>query len=555
MNHCNELNNDQALAAEAAALGRILLRTEAIAFRWIAAPGWPVDMVSDNVRRWGFDPGALKRGEPPFAELIHPDDLVRVVAEVERHSILGRNRFRQEYRLRNGDGWRWVEDHTWIERGEDGQPLAFNGVLLDVTERKQAELALELAASAVPQLLETEPLQWLIQRVLSRLGLGMGADRVYIFETHSGGAGGVLASQRYEWCRDGIEPQIENPDLQNLEFEEYFPRWLRELRADRAISGAVAEFPLDEHDLLEQQQIQSLIVVPVNLRGSLWGFLGFDAVSSLRHWSSAEERVLRLTAAALGAAIEQERMLEALRQSEQRNRMALEGAGAGAWEWRPGGCSIWSDEQFRLLGLDPLAVQASHETWMDQVHPIDRAWVDAEIRHAFASGAALSIEYRIASDEQLPRWVYTIGRPRLDAEGRVEGLVGILLDIDARKQAQERLRLSAAVIDSTRDGVVVTDLDAHIIAVNRAYCEITGYAEEDLLGKNPRILQSGRHDPQFYLDMWASVIESGHWQGEIWSRRRNGEVYPEWLTVSSVRDEAGRVRHYVGVVTDISRLK
>jgi hypothetical protein len=100
-----------------AALGEILLRTEAVAFRWIAAPGWPVAMVSDNVRRWGYDPRALERGDPPFADLIHPEDLPRVALEVERHASLGRDRFLQEYRLRDGqDGWRWVEDHTWIER-------------------------------------------------------------------------------------------------------------------------------------------------------------------------------------------------------------------------------------------------------------------------------------------------------------------------------------------------------------------------------------------------------------------------------------------------------
>ena len=166
--------SDDSVRAKAAvnpatALGEILLRTDAVAFRWIAAPGWPVDLVSDNVRRWGFDPAALKRGEPPFADLIHPEDLQRVALEVERHSIVGRDRFRQEYRLRDGQsGWRWVEDHTWIERGPDGQPSAYNGVLLDVTERKQAQLGLELAASTVPALLENLPLAPLVQRVLER---------------------------------------------------------------------------------------------------------------------------------------------------------------------------------------------------------------------------------------------------------------------------------------------------------------------------------------------------------------------------------------------------
>ena len=538
-----------------AALGEILLRTEAVAFRWIAAPGWPVAMVSDNVRRWGYDPRALERGDPPFADLIHPEDLPRVALEVERRASLGRDRFLQEYRLRDGqDGWRWVEDHTWIERAPDGHPIAYNGVLLDVTGRKQAELGLELAASAVPALLEEQPLSHLVQRVLERLGLGMGADRVYIFETHSM-HGEVLASQRHEWCQEGIAPEIDNPTLRDLPFERLFPRWLALLRGDSAVAGAVSGFPAEEREILEAQQIQSLIVVPVNLRGQLWGFVGFDSVRHVRHWTSAEERVLRLTAAALAAAIEQERVVAALRTSEQRQRMALEGAGAGAWEWRPGQPSRWSERYFELLGLEPGCVEPSYQNWLGAVHPADRAWVDAEFEHAFRTAAPLSIEYRVQTTDESPRWVQSVGRTLVDSTGRPEGMVGILLDIDARKQTEERLRLSAAVIDSTRDGVVVTDLSARIIAVNRAYCEITGYPESELLGQNPRLLQSGRHDDRFFADMWADLGGKGHWQGEIWSRRRNGEVFPEWLTISAVRDEGGRLRHYVGVVTDISRLK
>ena len=540
-----------------AALGEILLRTGAVAFRWLALPGWPVAIVSDNVRSWGFDPRALERGEPPFADLLHPDDLARVAAEVERHSTLGRDRFHQEYRLRKGaDDWRWVEDHTWIERDSDGAPVAYNGVLLDVTERKHAELGLELAASTVPALLENEPLSPLIQCVLERLGLGMGADRVYIFEMHgSAESAELLASQRFEWCQAGVESQADNPDLQNLPFATVFPRWLQLLRADCAVSGAVAEFPAEERALLQAQQIQSLIVVPVSLRGRLWGIVGFDAVASVRHWSCAEERVLRLTAAALGAAIEQERMVETLRESEQRNRLALESAGAGTWEWRLRYPSVWSDEYYRILGLQPGVAPPSYERWLESVHPDDRGWVDASVTRAQDSGAPLSIEYRVLTPDLRTRWVQSVGRQRLGADGQVDGRIGILLDIDARKQAEERLRLSAAVIDSTRDGVVVTDLDASIIAVNRAYCEITGYAESELLGKNPRVLQSGRHDDRFYKDMWSSLTSCGHWQGEIWSRRRNGEIFPEWLTASIVLDESGRPRHYVGVVTDISRLK
>ncbi|MCP4636193.1 MAG: EAL domain-containing protein [Methyloversatilis sp.] len=122
-------------------------------------------------------------------------------------------------------------------------------------------------------------------------------------------------------------------------------------------------------------------------------------------------------------------------------------------------------------------------------------------------------------------------------------------------RAAAELRQAAAVFESTRDGVFITDLDARIVALNRAFTEISGYPQEEALGQNPRILQSGRHDAAFYQSMWESVLESGYWQGEVWNRRKNGELYQQLLTISTVRNEAGRASRYVGVMTDISQLK
>lgn len=121
--------------------------------------------------------------------------------------------------------------------------------------------------------------------------------------------------------------------------------------------------------------------------------------------------------------------------------------------------------------------------------------------------------------------------------------------------AAETLRQAAAVFESTREGVVITDLQPRILAVNRAYTEITGYSEEQVLGKNPKIIRSGRHDEIFYQAMWASLNSVGHWRGEIWNRRKNGEVYPQWLTISTVRNEIGEPSNYVGVFTDITQMK
>ena len=145
--------------------------------------------------------------------------------------------------------------------------------------------------------------------------------------------------------------------------------------------------------------------------------------------------------------------------------------------------------------------------------------------------------------------------PVPDDEGVIRHFIAIKQDITERKRAEEKLRQSAMVFESTRDGVVITDPDSRIVAVNRAYREITGYGEEEVLGRKPSILRSGRHDRAFYQAMWASVLETGYWQGEIWNRRKNGEIYPEWITISAVRDDKGELTHYVGVSTDVSQLK
>ncbi len=122
-------------------------------------------------------------------------------------------------------------------------------------------------------------------------------------------------------------------------------------------------------------------------------------------------------------------------------------------------------------------------------------------------------------------------------------------------RAADALRQSAAVFESTRDGVLITDLDAKIVAINRAYTEITGYSEAEVLGKNPSLLQSGVHDNNFHQTLWSSIKDTGHWQGEIWNRRKSGDIYAQWLTINTVLDELGKAQNYVGVFTDISQVK
>ena len=134
-------------------------------------------------------------------------------------------------------------------------------------------------------------------------------------------------------------------------------------------------------------------------------------------------------------------------------------------------------------------------------------------------------------------------------------LIHIVRDVTERNLADQKLRLAASVFENASEGILITDAQGTIQSVNPAYRSITQLSEEELLGQNPKILQSGRHDREFYERMWVSISGSGHWQGEIWNRRKNGEIFPQWVSINAIKDSRGRTTNYVGVAWDISELK
>ncbi|HZW24857.1 MAG TPA: PAS domain S-box protein, partial [Gallionella sp.] len=132
--------------------------------------------------------------------------------------------------------------------------------------------------------------------------------------------------------------------------------------------------------------------------------------------------------------------------------------------------------------------------------------------------------------------------------------IAISTDITAQKQTEEKLRI-ASIAFETHEAIVVTDMQANIINVNRAFEQLTGYSAAEAIGQNPKILQSGRHDKQFYQDLWATLIKDGIWSGEMWDKRKDGSVYPKWLTISAVRNEKQETTNYVAIFMDISERK
>ena len=143
---------------------------------------------------------------------------------------------------------------------------------------------------------------------------------------------------------------------------------------------------------------------------------------------------------------------------------------------------------------------------------------------------------------------------RVVVHGR-ELVIHLVRDITERKRADERQRLAASVFENTSEGILITDVEGMIQFVNPAFTAITQYEAKEVIGENPRVLSSGRQSREFYVSMWDSLLKMGHWQGEIWNRRKNGEVFPQWLTISAIKDNWDNTTNYVGVIWDISDRK
>ncbi|MBF0426363.1 MAG: EAL domain-containing protein, partial [Magnetococcales bacterium] len=133
--------------------------------------------------------------------------------------------------------------------------------------------------------------------------------------------------------------------------------------------------------------------------------------------------------------------------------------------------------------------------------------------------------------------------------------VGIITDISERREAEERLQLARRVFETAGESIVITSATGVIEDVNPAYERITGYSREEAVGQTPALTQSGVHDQAFYQQMWGALLSRGHWEGEIWDRRKNGDLFPKWLSISAIRSTNGEARHYVGIFVDISSQK
>ncbi len=207
-----------------------------------------------------------------------------------------------------------------------------------------------------------------------------------------------------------------------------------------------------------------------------------------------------------------------------------------------------------LFGVDSLE-QFRSVHLVQFIEPDFREAYQQMLTNTYQGQCCDQMDLSIVNQKGLRRWLRIKPSPLCDGEKRVIGTLFMISDVTGSRHAEVQLRLSARVFESTQEGILVTDVNGCIVSVNEAFSQITGYASEDVVGKNPKILKSNEHNSKFYKEMWDSIKASGQWQGEIWNRKKDGSLYPERLTISSIFDDQDQLTHYVGVFSDNTLIK
>jgi len=250
---------------------------------------------------------------------------------------------------------------------------------------------------------------------------------------------------------------------------------------------------------------------------------------------------------------DRKRAQEALQASEERFRRIVQTAEEGVWEIDvDANTSFVNPKMARMLGYTPEEMLG--RALIDFMDEEGKAIAQSNLERR-KQGIAEQHDFKFMRKDGAEFWGVVASNPILDIRNQYAGALAMITDITERKQSEEALRIAASAFDS-QQGMFVTNAEWVILQVNKAFTEITGYSKQEAVGLTPHeLLRSGRHDADFYAAMRDSLERSDSWQGEIWDRRKSGEIYPQWLTVTAVKDTDGKVTHYVDAFTDITSRK
>jgi len=531
-------------------------------------------------RLFGFPPGARLRDPKFWVDHLHPEDRDRVV-ELSKWTNETGEPFSAEYRFLGRDGRVvWVRDEAELLRDAEGQPMMWQGVLLDVTARKHAEealtrrdMVLQAIGFAAERFLKSADWAAALPDVLERLGTASSAGRVYVFEnvTLEDGRPGVRPYQ--QWFGPGIVG-VDDGTTTTLAYEDGFERWRSVLSEGRELHGLTRDFPEHERRHLEGDGVRSRIVVPVSVGEEWWGFIGFDDYTTERVWPAAEVEAIKAAADTLGAAIGRTRA-EHRRREEQAAREGLElrtsAVLASALE-----AIVTMDEQGRIVDFNPAAERMfGYEREDVAGEPLADVLVPPELRTRHLAGLArflesgrstvlgkhLEMEALRADGERLPIELTITHVPMPGATL----FTGFIRDVTERRQAEDQLgeaekRYRAIVVHGPAAIYVdVPDGSMQTQYVSPQIEQIMGCTPEAFIAE-PELWLDLIVDEQQREEVRATYVDAirerrPSWTGEYLIRRRDGREVWVHDETTFVTDESGTPLFLQGVMYDVTERK
>ena len=387
-----------------------------------------------------------------------------------------------------------------------------------------------------------------IADALKSLGALAAVDRVYVFEHTPGyrGSRGCM-SQRYEWALDGVKAQINNPDLQNVSWDDMAPRWYDEFLAGRHIEGHVADFPASERAVLEPQGIVSVLALPIDLNGELWGFIGFDVCSHRREWSSSEVALLRSVANVFGVAIARKRAEAARRESEENFRTFFDTMSDMIVVGSPDGRIVYSNPAVsKKLGYSPDELKTM---LVLDLNPDDRRAEAEEILNAMFKGER----------DVCPLSLQTKEGVLVPAETRIwfgrwngaDCIFGVSKDLSGEQEALQRFdrlfRCNPApmALNGTSDG--------RFTDVNDAFLKVLGYTRDEVIGRTSAeigffVEDDKQQEVAEHLRAHARITDR-----ELKVRRKDGSTLDGLFSGEIIRSQGED--SFLTVMVDVTELK
>lgn len=538
---------------------------------------WRLDSVTNQVvwteelyRMLGLDPG---QPPPPYTEhqrLFTPESWKQLNTALPRAQETGVP-YELELEMVRPDGAKgWMLARGEPQRDETGRIVGVRGTAQDITERKRAEhdarrvnrlyATLGQTNEAIVHSKSQQELLPAITRIAIELG-GLVCAWIGFLDETTGFVIPVSVYGQGSSYADGIRISVD-PDVPEgqgpggVALRAGHPEACNHFLADPRTAAW--------HAAARAMGIASAAAFPLRQGGKVVGLLSLYSDEP----SFFEGDVIRLLdeiavdiSFALDNFAHEERRREtekAMRESEMRLRLALAASKQGIYDLDlQTGKRTYNREYVEMLGYNMEGFHEDADTFFEQIHPADRAvWLSNYNGYFSGDLPDFRIEFRMRTADGGWKWILSMGAVvEDDDEGKPLRFIGTHTDISERKAHEDRMRLSASVFESSNEAIVITDADLNIISVNNAFTSVTGYASEEVCGKHVRLLQSDRHDATYYDAMWRQINEYGQWQGELWDRRKNGEIYPTLAAISVVRNETGVVTHYVGISADITQNK